>query len=248
MNRIFLLLLIAIPLGGVAQDSSGHRVLFVGNSYTYFWNLPQSVQSMALSQGFNMIARQSTAGGTNLGQHWRGEKSLETVSKIQSGDFDQVILQDFSMQALSHPDSMFIYGKKLGDLAHAEGAELFLYMTWSRKWDPYMQEPITEKYQQLGKELNATVIPVGLAWQRSRELRPDLELYHPDGSHPSPEGTYLTACVMYAVLTDSSPIGLPARLTVTDENGEKLYLNIQTAENAQFLQQVAMEIVEEMKH
>lgn len=246
MVRILLLLLMVISVPGLAQDSLVHRVLFVGNSYTYFWNLPQSVDAMASSQGYNITIRQSTAGGTNLGQHWRGEKSLETVHKITSGEFDKVILQDHSLQAINHPDSLLIYGKKLGELAQDQGAELYLYMTWARKWDPFMQEPIAQRYQQLAEELGAQIIPVGPAWQRSAELRPDVELFHPDSSHPSPQGTYLTACVMYAVLTGSSPVGLPPRLTTIDANGELLYLNIQTAEDAKFLQQVAEEVVEEM--
>ena len=110
-----------------------------------------------------------------------------------------------------------------------------------------MQDPIVEKYTELGKKINAEVIPVGLAWQMARSLRPDLKIFDDDGSHPSALGTYLSACVFFAVLTDQSPIGLPNRLITTDKDGEKLYINIQSAENALFCQKVAAQTIEQFK-
>ena len=247
MLRIIFLLTSLGCLQIHAQDSLETRILFVGNSYTYFWNLPQSVQSMAVSQGYSYTIRQSTAGGSNLGQHWRGEKSLESVEMIRSGEYDVIILQDHSMQAINHPDSLMIYMEKLGALAEEQEAESYLYMTWSREWNPFMLDQIKTRYTEASASLKANIVPVGPAWDLSRELRPDLQLYHPDGSHPSPTGTYLSACVMFSVLTGQSPVGLPARLTSKDIHGEKLYLNIQTEENALFLQQVAWQIVQQYR-
>ena len=101
-------------------------------------------------------------------------------------------------------------------------------------------------YTKLAKTINARIVPVGLAWQRSRELRPDLDLFDPDGSHPSTVGTYLTACVFFGVLTGQSPVGLPHRIISNDKDGEKLYLNIQSKETALFCQKVAEEIISKM--
>ena len=39
-----------------------------------------------------------------------------------------------------------------------------------------------------------------------------LPLYGPDGFHPSPLGTYLTALVVLAGLTDQPPLGFPIRI------------------------------------
>lgn len=235
-----------LVFGGYAQDTLPQRVLFVGNSYTYFWNLPQAVAVMAESQGVELITRQSTAGGSNLGQHWRGQKDLETISLIEEGQFDVVILQDHSKRAIEAPDSLQYFGQKLGTLAQSTGAKVYLYMTWARHWDPDMQGPIEAEYSKLATALEAELVPVGLAWQRARELRPYLPLFDPDGSHPSPTGTYLSACVFYGVLTGNSPVGLPKRLITTDKDGEKLYLNIQSQQDAQFCQEVAEEVIREL--
>lgn len=239
------LVVIGLLLAGelISQAARPQRALFIGNSYTYFWNLPQSVAAMAESQGIDLDTRQSTIGGANLGQHWRGDRELTSLDEVQSGRYDAVIIQDHSLRAIDHPDSLLLYGRQFGEAIKAEGGRVYLYLTWARKWDPYMQAEITARYTELAEMIDATIVPVGPAWARARELRPDLELYDPDHHHPSAIGTYLTACVFYGVLTGQSPVGLPSRLTTIDQNGELLYLNILTAGDAQFCQRVAEEII-----
>ena len=68
------------------------------------------------------------------------------------------------------------------------------YMTWAKEAFP---EPdggaLAAKAYRRGRSAGTarTVAPVGLAWARVRTERPDIVLFHPDGSHPSPAGTYL---------------------------------------------------------
>ena len=50
--------------------------------------------------------------------------------------------------------------------------------------------------------------PIGEAFRRSIALNPNLELYQPDESHPSLEGSYLAACVFYEVLFQKSVLNL----------------------------------------
>ena len=225
------------------ENEPPKNVLFVGNSYTYFWNLPQLVHLMAKEKGIDLKTRQSTSGGVNLGMHWRGEKELKSQQKIKSGAFDVVVFQDHSMRSIEHPDSLLYFGKKLCDLAKENGAKPFIYMTWAREWNPLMQSQITKMYSKLAIENNATLVPVGKAWELARKLRPDIKLYDPDGSHSSTTGTYLTACVFFAVLTGESPIGLPKRLQSKDENGDPIYWMILSENDARFCQEVAAEIL-----
>ncbi|MEO0877848.1 MAG: hypothetical protein AAFY48_24865, partial [Bacteroidota bacterium] len=51
------------------------------------------------------------------------------------------------------------------------------------------------------------------------------------------------ACVVFGALTGESPVGLPHRIVSTDQDGEKLYLNIQSKEDALFCQKVAQEVL-----
>jgi len=245
IKPVYLAFLLWLPLSVLAQKDDTTRVLFVGNSYTYFWNLPQQVATLAAFEKIHIHTQQSTSGGVNLGQHWRGDKALQTRRILREGSFDIVILQDHSRRAIEAPDSLLLFGEQWAAQIRGAGARPYLYLTWAREWNPYMQQPITQTYRELARRTDAVVVPVGPAWMRALELRPDLPLYDPDGSHPSPTGSYLTACVMYAVLTGQSPLGLPERIRTTDADGEVLYLNIQSPENARFCQEVAREIVQD---
>ena len=240
---LFIFLFSHICASDLYAQGSEKKVLFIGNSYTYFWNLPQTVEAMAESKQIYITAIQSTAGGANLGQHWNYKKGLTTKDKIREGSYDYIVLQDHSMRAVNQPDSLLHYGKLFGDLVKERGAQALLYLTWAREWDPYMQDVITDKYYELAEEINARIVPVGLAWKRALVLRPGLELYDQDGSHPSPLGAYLSACVFYGVITGESPIGLPERVITKDQYGDKIYLNIQSANDALFCQKVAEEVL-----
>ncbi len=167
------------------------RILFVGNSYTYQWSLPQTVEDMARKTNQSLIIQHSTAGGANWGHHWRGERGLQTKQIIKEGKFDIVILQNHSLRAIEAPDSLHHYGEKFNQLIRRSGATPMLYMTWAREWNPLMIETIAKEYEALGKEIDAFVVPVGRIWQKARLLRPDLNLYAKDGSHQSPTGMYL---------------------------------------------------------
>jgi len=247
-NTLVCLFILIVSFPTFAQQEVPEKILFVGNSYTYFWNLPQTVQAMAAEKKIDMTTRQSTSGGTHWGHHWRGERNLKTQNLIQSGNFDAVVLQNHSMSTFNRADSMFYFGEKLSDLAKNEGAKIYLYMTWAREWNPIMQKTITEQYTKLAKELNAQIIPAGPAWALARQLRPNFPLYDDDGSHPSALGTYLTACLFYGVLTKQSPVGLPNRLTAFDKDGEKIYLTIHSKESALFCQEIAKEILQQKSY
>jgi len=241
-KKMLLLFLLFYGIEGFTQQKAPENVLFIGNSYTYFWNLSQLVAIMCESQSIDLQTLKSTSGGVNLGMHWRGERNLRSVAQVKSRQFDAIVLQDHSLRAIQYPDSLHHFGKLFADLAHQNQAQTYFYMTWAREWNPLMQEEITAMYQKVAALNKAKVVPVGLAWEYARSLRPDLKLYDPDGSHPSTIGTYLSACVFFAVLTGKSPIGLPARLQTKDKNGDPLYLMIVSPNDARFCQEVATEI------
>ncbi len=229
---IFLLLPALLP----AQPGDTLRVLFVGNSFTYFWNLPQVVQSMAESQGRVILTRQSTAGGASLEQHWKGDKGLKTKQLIEAGGWDFVVLQDHSSQPIDAPESFTNYGKKFAALVREAGAEPLFFTTWAYKSNPLMQATLTRKYAELAGELKAENLPMGPAWASVRQYRPDMEMYF-DDKHPAPLGTYLIGLAFYKKLSGQSVLKIPDRLTTTDQFGEQTYLIFVLPEDGVFLRQ-----------
>ena len=177
----------------------------------------------------------------------KGERELKSQDLILSQKFDHVVLQDHSLRPMLYGDSTNKYVRLFSNLIKKNGAKTYLYLTWGRKDNPMMQEKNNQVYRKLAKETNATIVPVGPAWEMARSVRPEIELYDPDGSHPSAVGAYLSACVFYRVLTGKSPLGLPSRLTYYDEDKELIFLNIVPMADAHFLQQITEKTVQTFK-
>jgi hypothetical protein len=123
----------------------------------------------------------------------------------------------------------------LGQRAAARGATVILYQTWGRAHgDPTepmlygtytsMQTHLDAGYERMAELLRARGVavrlaPVGAAFRHVHDGvvaaggeptaadSPFLALYDPDGSHPSPRGAYLAACVLAATATGADPRG-----------------------------------------
>ena len=219
------------------------RILFVGNSYTYFENLPQVVSVLSGKTGTILLTEQVTIGGAKLSEHWRGARGLKTRDKIRNGDYDIVVLQEWSLGTVNESDSTILYLGLFSKLARESGAEPYYYLTWAREKVPQQQEVISRVYRETAVLNQATVVPAGEAWARARALRPDIKLYDPDGTHPSDLGTYLTACVFIATITGELPENMPGIPTVKDSRGGEVILMRIDQLDVDFFRRVTLEIV-----
>jgi hypothetical protein len=120
------------------------------------------------------------------------------------------------------------YAKRVRD----DGAEPVFFMTWAYTGKPEMTAELDKAYSDIGRELGARVVPVGLAFAAVTTERPDLPLRIADARHPTLAGTYLAACTFFAVLYDRSPEGLD-------------YTAGLDANDATYLQRIAWRVVED---
>lgn len=197
------------------------RVLFVGNSYTYYNSLPQLVEAMAEKAfpGQGVESKFVGAGGATLKEHWDEGFALE---EIRTGRWDYVVLQEQSMLGsavtedgqlyFSGPDLFFGYAKRFDHAIRESGAKTLFLMTWSRRGHKEQQKYLTYAYMTIAGELGSEIAPVGLVWDLVRHDR-DIDLYDRDGSHPSIYGSFLAATTIVSVLFDSHPTNIPGHLT-----------------------------------
>ena len=200
------------------------HVLFVGNSYTYFSNLPHIVSIISDSTQTKIMTRKSTAGGARLSQHWKGDRGLQTKKLIEEGQFDIVVLQEQSMGTIEQADSFAIYAGLFCDFIKANLAKPYFYLTWAREKVPQYQEIITTIYTDVAKKNDAGIVPAGEAWALAQKLRPGIDLFTSDGSHPSSLGTLLTACIFVKTLSGELPTTLRRVFSITDKYGEMVRL------------------------
>jgi hypothetical protein len=148
--------------------------------------------------------------------------------------FDAVMVMDCS-QCPIHPQLGPVfheYAKKNANTIRAYGARPILFMSWAYKDKPEMTAQLAEQYVTAGKAIGAQVVPAGLAFAKSVQRRPELELYARDKRHPSLAGTYLGAATVYAAVLGKNPVG-------------NTYTAGLSADVAAHLQQVAWDTVQE---
>jgi hypothetical protein len=181
------------------------NALFIGNSFTARNDLPGLVASLAAARGHKLAHRLISAGGASLRTHWN---SGEAAKAIRECKYDAVILQEQSTLPVKNARRMHENIRLFDEAIKAAGAMTVLYMTWARQHAPESQQAITDAYNDIGRELGATVMPVGTAWQQFLAKHDQPALHDKDQSHPSPAGSYLAACVFLAVLFGESPVGI----------------------------------------
>ena len=216
------------------------RVLFLGNSFTQF-NGGQALilRELARSAGKRPppVFDQVTKFGATWAELWSQSASLDT---IRQGGWDYVVLQDYSRAAMIYRTEMDQYGNKFATEVRKAGARPLFFMTWARKDEPKTQQQIAGAYTRVAEANHAAVVPVGTAWEAALAGRKGLVLHTADTKHPTPAGSYLSACVFYAVLYHQSPHGL----TPVIRDDKTVYITLPVAE-ATYLQDVAWRTVQQ---
>lgn len=206
------------------------RVLFIGNSYTYFNEIWEHFAAMAREAGYRATVDHVTKGGYTLAQmnDPENEYGAQVAQKLQKDAYDVVFLQEQSHTPVSNQEAFFAASKALCEKIRAIGARPIFYQTWGRKeghevlekfgWTPEgMSRALAESYRAIGEETQATVSPVGDAFLDVYTNHPEIELYHTDKTHPSPAGTYLAALCHFATLYRQSPLNISYRYGVETE-------------------------------
>jgi hypothetical protein len=190
-----------------AERSAPLRVLFVGNSYTYFNELPRLFQILAVSAGETRLPQVHSASmpGAYLRTHWADSASL---GAIRRGKWDYVILQTQSSEPLTQPESTLKYARLLNEEVRRVGGQPVLFQHWNRKNEPEHRVPLHGALDRIASQLAIATVPIGTAFEMVRQRAPAVQLYVSDNSHPSPLGSYLAACVVYAFVYRKSPVGL----------------------------------------
>lgn len=186
------------------QLVDGDRVLLLGNSFMqYGAGLRPYLEQLAADDGLSVTIEVRAEGGwTWADQLDQVDGTGRTLDEVLELGWDVVVLQDYSTRPINDPASHDSDADLLvGKVRSLAGAEPLFFMTWAyRDRDAVMTQPLCDRYTEDGLRHEANVSPVGLAFQRVVESRPDIELYA-DAKHPSEAGNFLAAASLYRSLT-----------------------------------------------
>lgn len=181
------------------------RVLFVGNSYTYYNQMPQNAfTELAQEAGCEVDVTAITQGGYYLCQFGdpQDPEGKRLRAAVAGRHFDCAVIQEQSMNPIRDEVKFMAGVEAVKALISAD--KFVLYATWGRNdGSPDLaelgitREEMTQKlnaaYHRAGDRFGMAVAEVGKAFL----AYPDKDkLYNPDMTHPSPQGSAIAAQVI----------------------------------------------------
>jgi len=221
-STIFIFVLLCFIQFSTAQEK---KILFIGNSYTNYNNLPQLTYEVANSTGDGLIVDGSIVGGSSLEFH---ATNGFTENNISEDTWDYVVIQAGRIEgALTggyFDNNVAPYAVQLVNIIKANYtcSQPIFYRTWGRENGvggstcvnyPWvctyegMDDALEINYRSLADANDGLIGPVGTVWRYLRENPNTPELYDADESHPALAGSYAAACtflLLFCVKTQHS--------------------------------------------
>ena len=174
------------------------RILMLGNSFTYFNNMPSMLSKIT---GAEVV--QHTRGGAYLEEHINldTELGMLTTEALESESWDYVVLQEMSNAPILSKNSFLKSVNSLCEEIREIGATPILYATWAYRAGAAQYAEVNMTYEEMYRALYsayheaaeqsyALIADVG---KKFYELADEQELYADDGSHPNEAGSRLAA-------------------------------------------------------
>ena len=229
---LFSIFLADVSTGNTAPQEM--RVLFIGNSLTYWNDLPAIVQAMGKAGKRSKLKVATVAyPDHSLEDHWNRGEALRA---IKENKWDWIVLQQGPSASVEGRASLLRYASMFVDQIRAVGSQPVLFSVWPNRIRAGDMERSIESYTLAAKQTNALLIPAGRAWQIAWQLDPKLNLYDADGLHPGKEGSYLAALVFYKTFFSQDSSRLPSRLKLSSKNASQIEIE---DSHAKTLQQAA---------
>jgi hypothetical protein len=204
------------PSGPEPITRDGRRVLFVGNSLTYYNDLPLIVEALAdsvpnLAPAQRIAPAMAAFPDFALYDHWAEGTA---VRAIEQNTWDVVVLQQGSSALDESRVLLRDWTRQFDAKIKVKGGRTAMYAVWPNASRQFDFDRVNESYTLAAADVNGVLFPVGEAWRAAWRRDANLALYAPDGLHPTVRGSYIGALVITSMLLDRSPVGMPARLAL----------------------------------
>lgn len=184
----------------VKAQAEKEDILFIGNSMTFYNTLCKVVEGIANHNGKEVSCSAATTPGKTLIYHSTADNVLTALKK---GGYEVVVIQDivgsFDAENLDKgaTDLVALIRKYNPD------AKIVFYEPWPVKstlTGQYSMLPyFTDSYVNTARKLNCLLAPAGEAFY-DVYVNHNLDFYCPDGKHPRPLGTFVSAATVYAAI------------------------------------------------
>lgn len=206
--------------GEILDNTKEYSILFIGNSYTYYNEMPEAIfAGIAEDAGYKFTVKSLTKGGWDLLRSGSADDELGALvdAELKATKYDYVVLQEQSTNPAIDRGKFYDGARSVYEKVKENGATPVLYSTWGRKEGHHVLEDngltnetmtwkIAAAYEALASELAVDVAHVGLAfYDVYTEGAKGLDIYGEDLTHPSYKGSYLAALTIFAKITGVDP-------------------------------------------
>jgi hypothetical protein len=205
VNHYRSLSLVALLVSSCATSAPGDdvvRILFIGNSLTYWNEMPATFCRAAKSAGRRVECAVIAFPDHDLGDHLeRGD----AAKRIRAERWTWVVLQQGPSAAPASRARLVASVTRFAEIIKPTGARIAVFAAWPQRsrrgdFDRALQSAVLA-----ADAAGATVLPVSAAWQKVWARDASVPLYAADGLHPSLAGSYVTALVLHGVIFGDLP-------------------------------------------
>lgn len=214
---LFVYLSLFFSVSIINAQNPEEKVLFVGNSITYFNDMPILFQDIANNKGKNVATQMYAPGGTGFVNH---VDDNNVYSLFRDNIWDAVVLQPGSGESagVSWPVNTTIQrGQKLMDSIrkYSPCAKIILYqipygVPSETTYNTYfrVQTQIKDSITKMADNLRVPFVPTGECFRMHYAAQQDLLLHNSyNDIHPNLNGSYLVASAMFAAIFQETVTG-----------------------------------------
>ena len=191
------------------------KLLFIGNSHTFYNAMPQTVQELFAAVGQKVHITMLAAAGKGLSYH---ATSQNAAFNVRYGGYDLVIAQE--KVSGFEPGAFRDSAKILKSMCDDAGAAFYLYMPWTARGERAAQCEMTDVYQSFCRENGCFFAPAGEVFAKLLATPAVADkLYREDNKHASAFGSYVAALTVFYTVTGRKRI---IRVTDIEDPGVRM--------------------------
>ena len=227
----------APPENNVTEEKP-MKILFIGNSLTYYNDMPELVMKLGKAAGKDIYTFKATVGSATMCQQIASSTEIgKIVDKALEQDWTHVVIQP-SRRITDKENTVktaeLAAANVLDERIKAAGAQTVIYATWGNNTGEYTAYKMNSdginassagKYsisradhtaymksvsEEFATALGAPMVDCASLFEFMATKYPDVNMYYSDERHPSLYGSYAIACAFYAYFYNESPVNAAA--------------------------------------
>ena len=222
------------PQQDTTPEEKPMKILFIGNSLTYYNDMPELVMKLGKAVGKDIYTFKATVGSATMCQQTASTTEIgKLVDKALSQDWTHVVIQPsrrITDKENTVKNAELSAAKVLDERIKSAGAETVIYATWGNNTGAYTVYKMNSDginassagtysisrtdhtaymksiSEEFATSLGAPMVDCASLFEFMATKYPDVNMYHSDERHPSLYGSYAIACAFYAYFYNESPV------------------------------------------